>query len=331
MSRSFNSKLLIGIILAIVFYAALAFVTDLQDLLEVGAEFDWRLLPLVMSLAFGNYVMRVIRWHMYLRAVGVDIGFFRSSIVFFAGLGMSVSPGKLGELLKAQYIKNINGTNRRVTAPVVIAERLTDLIGVIIIASAGVFLFNYGLWFFLAIIIGVGAMLLTLSSRKISKWIVRRLNVIPLIRKRSDKLDGAVDNMAHLNRPQFLLPASILSLLAWGFEGAGFYLVINSFPGVELPLYSALFIYAFAILIGAVSMIPGGLGATEGTMTGLLVLLSVPKAIAFAATLITRLATLWFAVALGLITTAVWRDMLEGRSDGLQVAESSGVEQSELQ
>lgn len=320
MNRSLAKKVLLGVILAIVFYAALAFFSDLNELRSVSSKFSWGLLPLVMLLALGNYFVRAVRWHMYLSSVGVDIAPRDSAIVFFAGLGMSVSPGKLGELLKAQYVKNINGTNRRVTAPVVIAERLTDLVGVILIAAAGVFTFNYGYLLFMVIIVLAGGALVTLSSRRISRWIVRRLGFIPMVRRRSEKLEGAIDNMARLNRPPYLFPATILSVLAWGFEGFGFYLVINSFPGVEISLYSALFIYAFSILVGAVSMIPGGLGATEGVMTGLLLLLSVDKSVAFAATLITRLATLWFAVVLGLLTMALWRKLLEGTSGNKKTA-----------
>jgi uncharacterized protein (TIRG00374 family) len=311
MNRSINGKVILGLILAIIVYAGLAFVSDIKELAEVGSNFNWLLFPVVLGLALGNYLMRLIRWHMYLRAVGVDISVRDSAVVFFAGLGMSVSPGKLGELLKAQYVKNINETKVRVTAPVVIAERLTDLIGVILIAATGVFIFNYGFLFFAIIILAVGSLLLTLSSRRISLWLVGKFSVLPPIRKRREKLEGAVESMATLNRSRHLFSATLLSVLAWGFEGVGFYLIINSFPGVALEFYAALFIYAFSILIGAVSMIPGGLGVTEGAMTGLMVLLNVPKATAFAATLLVRLATLWFAVVLGLVTTAVFRRILE--------------------
>lgn len=322
MSRSFNGRVLIGVVLAIVFYALLAFVSDLEELISVGGRFPWLLLPLVMLLATGNYIMRMFRWHLYLRTVRVGLNFKQSAAVFFAGLGMSVSPGKLGELLKAQYIKNINGTNIRVTAPVVIAERLTDLVGVILIASFGVFAFNYGFIFFVFIVLAVGGLLLILSSRRISKWFLRKLSVIPFIEKRTEKLESSIDSMATLNKLPRLLPATLLSILAWGFEGFGFYIVINAFPRVEVSLYSAMFIYAFSILVGAVSMLPGGLGVTEGAMTGLLVLLDVPKATAFAATLITRFATLWFAVVLGLLTTVLFRDLFGTRQLATEMLET---------
>ena len=63
----------------------------------------------------------------------------------------------------------------------------------------------------------------------------------------------------------------------------------------------AVFVYAFAMLVGGLSFLPGGLGSSEAVMIGLLSLYGLPEATAVTATLICRLATLWFAVALGAI------------------------------
>jgi uncharacterized protein (TIRG00374 family) len=69
--------------------------------------------------------------------------------------------------------------------------------------------------------------------------------------------------------------------------------------GTDVTLHQSIFVFAFAMLVGAVSMLSGGLGGTEATMVGLLTLLEVAAGMALAAMLIIRLTTLWFAVALG--------------------------------
>ena len=51
---------------------------------------------------------------------------------------------------------------------------------------------------------------------------------------------------------------------------------------------------------GAASMIPGGLGAMEAALIAMLTHFGLPVASAVAATVLIRLATLWFAVAMGL-------------------------------
>jgi uncharacterized protein (TIRG00374 family) len=103
--------------------------------------------------------------------------------------------------------------------------------------------------------------------------------------------------------------------------------VLNALPGIDISIGTAIFIYAFAILVGAVTLIPGGLLATEGTMASLLVLLKVPAAEAILATLITRLATLWFAVLLGLVITLLFYRLLEfGGKERVNFEESAGSE-----
>ena len=100
----------------------------------------------------------------------------------------------------------------------------------------------------------------------------------------------------------FSLPAMTMGLaigvLAWFAEGFGFWWLLTA-VGHPLPLTTAVFIYAFAMLVGALSFLPGGLGSSEAVMFGLLVLNGIPEPAAVTATLICRMATLWFAVALG--------------------------------
>jgi uncharacterized protein (TIRG00374 family) len=73
---------------------------------------------------------------------------------------------------------------------------------------------------------------------------------------------------------------------------------------IELALPTAIGIYAVSMLVGALSFIPGGLGSTEAVMVLLLKLTGVDATTALAITLIARVATLWFAVVLGLLCLA---------------------------
>jgi uncharacterized protein (TIRG00374 family) len=75
-------------------------------------------------------------------------------------------------------------------------------------------------------------------------------------------------------------------------------------PGGWETLSIAIFVLAFSTVVGAVSALPGGLGAAEASIAGMLgLLLGLTRDTAAAATLLIRFATLWFAVALGLM---VW-------------------------
>jgi uncharacterized protein (TIRG00374 family) len=76
----------------------------------------------------------------------------------------------------------------------------------------------------------------------------------------------------------------------------------------------AAFILSISSLVGAASMLPGGLAAADGSLAGLLLVLGVTHdaSVAAAATLIIRFATLWFGVAVGLIGLTIAAGQLHG-------------------
>jgi uncharacterized protein (TIRG00374 family) len=100
--------------------------------------------------------------------------------------------------------------------------------------------------------------------------------------------------------PRRLLLGFLLGAAAWGAEAFGFGWLLRSL-GHPLDLPVAVSIYALSMLAGALSFMPGGLGGSEAAMVLLLKMLGVPLSAAVAATLLIRLATLWFAVLLGII------------------------------
>ena len=114
-------------------------------------------MPLILLVTLGNYLLRFVKWQYYLRQIGV-VGLKRwdSFLIYFSGLGMTVTPGKVGEWLKSYLLKEVHGTPVTKSAPILIAERLTDSVALLIIAGAGVFVFGQGTWPIVAVII-VGA------------------------------------------------------------------------------------------------------------------------------------------------------------------------------
>jgi len=101
-----------------------------------------------------------------------------------------------------------------------------------------------------------------------------------------------------------------LSIVAWAAEGYALHLVMAAM-GTDPPIARAIGIYSLAILGGALFFLPGGLGSTEAFMFALLVQAGMDSGSAAAATVISRVTTLWFAVAIGwvaLITKGVRRE-----------------------
>jgi uncharacterized protein (TIRG00374 family) len=104
--------------------------------------------------------------------------------------------------------------------------------------------------------------------------------------------------MRFLLRPTLLVQATLLGTLAWFCECLGFWIVLHGL-GLHEPVARVTFIYALSTLVGALLLLPGGLGGTEGSMVAMLGADGISRPQAVAATFLTRIATLWFAVLLG--------------------------------
>ena len=125
-----------------------------------------------------------------------------------------------------------------------------------------------------------------------------------------EKFHTAYDSIYRLVRFKPLVIAFVISVISWFFECVGFYIVLNVFStstNIEVSLLTATFIYGFSTLIGAIAMLPGGLGVTEASLTGLLQILKIPKNISVASTIIIRVATLWFAVIVGIFAVLIYQ------------------------
>jgi len=107
-----------------------------------------------------------------------------------------------------------------------------------------------------------------------------------------------------------------LSAVAWGLEGVGFALCTRELGFSGLDVAASVAVYAVATIVGAFTFLPGGIGLTEASMAAILVTAGMAASAASAATLITRVVTLWWAVLLGWLMIAtrpeIFRRLLRG-------------------
>src|SRR6202011_6425194 len=104
--------------------------------------------------------------------------------------------------------------------------------------------------------------------------------------------------------PRLLLAVGV-GIVSWGGECLALYLILlglGAAPSLEL-LNQATFALAAGSLVGSASLLPGGIGAAEGTVAAVLDLVAgQPRDVAAAAALLIRVCTLWFGVALGALS-----------------------------
>jgi len=275
--------------LAVVVTVGLGLYADFGQLRAELASFRWELFPLAAGLTALNYLLRFWRWQRYLERVEIRVPPWRSLSIFVAGLAMTITPGKLGEVLKCGLLKRSFGVPVRRSAPVVLAERVTDASGVVVLAVVG----GAGTdrWVLLALALaGIVAIVAVVRSPLLGRFAA---------------LGEAPEAARVLLGTRLLLGMTALSALSWFCECLAAYVCVRGLR-LDLSLADTVVVFSLGSLAGALSFLPGGLGVAETSMTGLMrVLGDVSKAGAAAATVLIRLATFWFAVVLGLVGLAV--------------------------
>src|ERR1700680_1927415 len=301
-----RNKLRTGIIfslaLALIVMTAIAFYGDLPHLITAIAHFRWAFLPIILGLTLFNYFGRFLKWQYYLKRLTITIDWRKSLLIFISGLSMAITPGKVGELLKSYLLKRSTGEPISRTSPIIVAERLTDGIAMIALASTGLVLYRSGWELLLALLACVVVGVLVIQNRRLSLALLsfgERLAVISRVARWSRAFYESAYTLLQW-RP--LLLAITIGIISWAGECGALYFVFAGLGlGFGMDLFiKSMFIMAVSSLIGSASGLPGGLGTADGSMLGLTrVLISTSATVGGAATLLIRLCTLWFGLLVG--------------------------------
>lgn len=234
-------------------------------------------------LTFFDYLLKSIRWKILLNHYGMKISFLESVKTYIAGLMFVITPGKVGSVVKAELMNKRHGFTHKKVGFVVVVERIFDIIAHIIIGGTMAFFvarqYLKSIWLIFGIIL-LGLMGLYFFRDKFK-----------LIKKELEKLKDL----------KLIMITTCLSVVSWIIENFEVWLALLYF-GEFITFPQAAFAFSASLVLGNLSMMPGGLGATEATSTGLLLLFAVNKEVATSVTMLTRLTTLWFGFIIGSIT-----------------------------
>ena len=279
---------------------ALASATGWQaTLAQVQKLAPWQV-ALLLALSLVNYSFRALRWHIFARRLGMNTGLVQDFRHFLGGFAMSVTPGRVGELVRMRWLRRETGWAFARTAPLVLVDRASDLAAMARILGVGLGMSVNGIAgalpvTFLALIAAVVATrprLLALSA-DIGYGLLHRWP------RFFARIRSAARSLSRFSNPSMLAIAAVIGALGWFAEAYAFYLLLD-WMGANIDLATAAAIFIFATLAGGLTGAPGGVGGAEAAMVALLALQAVPLEIALAATAIIRLTTLWFAIAIGL-------------------------------
>ncbi|MFL5992132.1 MAG: lysylphosphatidylglycerol synthase domain-containing protein, partial [Rubrobacteraceae bacterium] len=91
-------NLILALALGVAVYLVLAIVSGFGSLTAALDDFDFALVPVILGLVLLSYAGRFLRWLYYLKLLKVSVPLPTNAAIFAAGLSMTISPGKLGEV-----------------------------------------------------------------------------------------------------------------------------------------------------------------------------------------------------------------------------------------
>jgi uncharacterized protein (TIRG00374 family) len=325
-------KVIVFVIISVVVFAAVGLYGQLDAVLAALASIPWWwVLPTMMALSFLNYIIRYVKWQFYLHRIGVFLSHKDSFSVFLAGFTLTTTPGKIGEAIKGYFIRDIDGTPIAKTVPVVVSERVTDLLALVLLAMIGFGIgVNTGDQLLTVILLGgvVFVAAIVLSQKTFYQQILKRFTSIGPLKRFHESLDDIEHTMTQTLGPKPLVLSTTISIPGWFMECLELWLLLSLLSGAGIPsldtpslilLLQATFVHSTASIIGAVSFLPGGVGTYEITSVALITfLLGIQAARASAATILIRVVTLWFSVIVGFIALGIMTHRTRKTSDSQQ-------------
>jgi glycosyltransferase 2 family protein len=293
-----RTLIVIGLTLACT-YVVVALLTDAAQLNDALRQLGWLGCGGVLALSAANYLFRFLRWQHYLTRLGHRLPWARHLLIYLSGFAFTVSPAKAGEAVRSLYLRDL-GVTYTTSMAAFFVERLLDMFAIVLLA--GLIVFDHPRY---RVLMAVTTLLLVgvficVCQPSLPHWLER---IGSRSTGRIGRLLVAGANLLRSSRtllhPQPLLTGLVAGLLAWGAEGIGFAVVCQGLH-IDGGLWTFCGIYAVAVLGGlAAFFLPAGIGGMEVVMTTLLVERGATLQVAIIATLLCRLATLWFAVLIG--------------------------------
>lgn len=294
-------KTILVVLGIVVLYAILLFFSDIKLLSEQFQNFQLEYIFIIIPIVIFSFFIRGFRWMLFLKYLKINIGIKNSFGIYFAGMAFGITPAKVGELIKSQILKNKYSIAISKTAPIIFVERYYDLFGIAIISFVILLFLNFETWVVL-ILLAISISFLGIAQQKsVSLKILSSFSKIPFFNKYVNNLITGYETIHVLLSPKIFIKTILLSKAAWIVESIGVFFIFQAF-GSSLDFANILFIFTSSTLLGGISLLPAGIGVTEGGMLAQLLLHNIDYSFALSMVLTIRLFTLWMSVIIGFIS-----------------------------
>ena len=297
-----DNRIFIVIIATIALYFIFLVISDLSEVYDQLSKMDISYLPIILLLIPLSWMAIFTRWNLLLKNSDIHVPIKDNLKIYLSGFALSITPGKIGELIKSQLLKTKFGIPREKTAPIVLVEQLYNIIGIVGVSILGLWYFEFGAH----IILIAGALLIIafifISSKKLFDKLLSRLSRIKFLSQYTSTLSNSHDVLRKSTRGWIVVSASAVSIMFWLIESVIAYFVLLSFGINHIEFITVITTYTSSIVLGVFSFLPLGIGVVEGSLAGFFSLQGIDISIALTLVIFIRIFTRWIAVSAGFIS-----------------------------
>ena len=262
----------------------------------IGNANPWPLLAAVI-LSIIMVLLKTLRWRTLLKAQKIEYKLRDAFPAYLAScyLGL-VTPGKLGDMSRALYLRNDLHLPVGKALSSVILDRLFDLYILILIASYGLFILTplegnlalYGI--ILTVILIIPALALNKRSGKVLGGIVSRFK---------PQIDQFYSGISMLTTSKLVLPSAI-TIIAYAICFTQYYLLTLAL-GLSISFFTLMAYMAIVSLVELMPISIAGLGTRDATLIALFSLQSISAESALSYSLLVLFAFHILGAVLGII------------------------------
>jgi uncharacterized protein (TIRG00374 family) len=280
--------------------AGLAAATGWEETMAQIARLRPGQIVALLGLSLVNYLLRGVRWHLFARRLRLGLSLSADLRHFLGGFAMSVTPGRVGELVRMRWIGRETGTAFERTAPLMLVDRASDLAALGLLLGVTLSLSATGIAFGLPVtLIALAASIMVTRPALLAALAGWGYRLTGRFGRFFAKIRRAARALSVFSSLPLTGAALLLGLIGWFAEGYAFHLLLV-WMGADVSLAKAVAIFVFSGIAGGLTGAPGGVGGAEAAMVALLSLEGVGLEASVPATAIIRVTTLWFAIGLGL-------------------------------
>ena len=271
-------------------------------------RFDLALLPAIVAVSIGYYVVQGVRWHYLLIDVGIRMRMRDVVLLTLAGQATSLLP--LGELTRAVLVAQAAKAEFGAAVAAETVQELLYMFVLILFAVPGLLAIPHALGGIIVVILFIAGILGGLTWCPLYRWLRLAVSKTPLVKRALHQVDEIHNDLTILMRKPGTLGWSWLSAVQAAAMISTLWLVAQAVAPGQLTWVNAALVFAVSSVAGLLSLIPGGIGAYEGSIIGLLVSLGINPGVAAAIAVLQRLSSQGIATAVGFISYAVARRTL---------------------